>query len=58
MVKLSRDYGAMITLMALAIAFVPHWLVWVMVAFTVVNALFLLASIAAAARTSLRPPTD
>ena len=58
LVKLSRDYGAMITLLALAIAFVPRWLVWVMVAFTVVNVVFLLASIAAAARTSLRPPTD
>ena len=56
--KLSRDYGAMITLLALAIAFVPSWLIWVMIAFTVVNALFLLASIAAAARTSLRAPTQ
>jgi phosphatidylglycerophosphate synthase len=56
MVKLSRDYSVMITLLALAIALVPDWLVWVMVAFTAVNALFLLASIAAAARTSLRPP--
>jgi hypothetical protein len=43
----------MITLLALAIAFVPGWLVWVMVAFTVVNVGFLLASIAAAAKSSL-----
>jgi phosphatidylglycerophosphate synthase len=54
-VKLARDYGAMITLLALVIALVPSWLIWVMVAFTVVNVLFLLASIAAAARASLRP---
>jgi phosphatidylglycerophosphate synthase len=56
-IKLSRDYGAMITLLALAIAFLPRALVWVMVAFTVVNVVFLLASIAAAARSSLRAPT-
>lgn len=53
--KLSRDYSAMITLLALTIAIVPRWLIWVMVAFTAVNALFLLASIAATARASLRP---
>jgi phosphatidylglycerophosphate synthase len=55
LIKLSRDYSAMITLLALVIAIVPSWLIWVMVAFTVVNALFLLASIAAAARASMRP---
>jgi phosphatidylglycerophosphate synthase len=54
-VKLVRDYGAMITLLSLAIALVPSWVIWIMVALTVVNGLFLLASIAAAARTSLRP---
>jgi phosphatidylglycerophosphate synthase len=53
-IKLSRDYSAMITLLALVIALVPGWLIWVMLAFTVVNALFLLASIAAAARASMR----
>jgi phosphatidylglycerophosphate synthase len=55
--KLSRDYGAMITVLALAIALVPKWLIWVMVALAAVNALFLLASIAAAAKASLRAPT-
>lgn len=54
--KLSRDYGAMITLMGLAIALVPAWLVRVMVAFTAVNVLFLVASIAAATAKSLAPP--
>jgi phosphatidylglycerophosphate synthase len=53
-IKLSRDYGALITLLALIIAFVPSWLIWIMVAFTAVNGLFLLASIAAAARTAMR----
>jgi len=55
LVKLSRDYGAMITLLGLAIALVPGWLIWIMVGFTALNALFLLASIAAAARAALRP---
>jgi phosphatidylglycerophosphate synthase len=53
-IKLSRDFSAMITLIALVIAFVPKFLVWVMVAFTAVNVLFLLASIAATARESIR----
>jgi phosphatidylglycerophosphate synthase len=57
-IKLSRDYGAMITLMGLGIAFIPRYLVWVMVAFTVVNALFLIASIAAATQKSIRPSDD
>lgn len=54
--KLVRDYGAVVTVLALAIAFVPRWTVWLMVAFTVVNGGMLLASIAASARASLRPP--
>jgi hypothetical protein len=56
-VKLVRDYGAVVTVLALAIAFAPRWTVWLMVAFTVVNGLFLVASIASAARASL-PPTE
>ena len=55
LVKLSRDYGAMITLMGLGIAVIPRYVVWIMVAFTVVNAVFLAASIAAATAKSLRP---
>lgn len=54
-VKLVRDYGAVVTVLALAIAFVPRWTVWLMVAFSAVNGLMLLASIAAAARASLAP---
>jgi len=44
-----------VTVLALAIALVPRWTVWVMAAFTVVNGLFLVASIGAAARASLPP---
>jgi phosphatidylglycerophosphate synthase len=53
-VKLVRDYGAVVTVLALSIAFVPRWTVWLMAAFTAVNGLMLLASIAATARVSLR----
>jgi phosphatidylglycerophosphate synthase len=55
LVKLVRDYGAVVTVIALVIAFVPQWTVWLMVAFTVVNGLFLVASIAAAARSAWSP---
>ena len=41
------------TVIGLALAFAPQWMVWVLVAFTIVNGAFLLASIAATARTSL-----
>jgi phosphatidylglycerophosphate synthase len=54
LVKLIRDYGAVVTVIALVLAFVPQWTVWLMVAFTVVNGVFLLVSIAASARASLR----
>lgn len=54
LVKLVRDYGALITVIALVVAFLPGWTEWLMVAFTAINGLFLLASIAAAARASLR----
>lgn len=53
-VKLVRDYGAMITVIPLVLAVVPAWSVWLMVLFTAVNGLFLLASIATAGRASLR----
>jgi phosphatidylglycerophosphate synthase len=54
-VKLVRDYGAVITGIALVIAFAPQWTIWVMVAFTLANGLFLLAAIAIAARASVAP---
>ncbi|MCI4063285.1 CDP-alcohol phosphatidyltransferase family protein [Micromonospora sp. R77] len=52
--KLVRDYGAVIFLAGLVLTFAPALTVWVIVAFTVVNGGFLLASIAFSARASLR----
>jgi phosphatidylglycerophosphate synthase len=52
-VKLVRDYGAVVLLAGLVLTFVPQWTVAVVWAFTVVNGLFLLASIAFSARASL-----
>ncbi|MEV1333559.1 CDP-alcohol phosphatidyltransferase family protein [Micromonospora costi] len=54
LVKLVRDYGAVIFVAALVLLFAPALTLWVMVAFTVVNGGFLLASIAFSARASLR----
>ncbi|MGA3489678.1 CDP-alcohol phosphatidyltransferase family protein [Micromonosporaceae bacterium DT55] len=53
LVKLVRDYGAVIFVAALVLLFAPALTVWVMVAFSVVNGGFLLASIAFSARSSL-----
>lgn len=54
LVKLIRDYGAVIFVAGLVLTFAPALVVWVIVAFTVVNGGFLLASIAFSARASLR----
>jgi phosphatidylglycerophosphate synthase len=54
LVKLVRDYGAVVTVIGLVLAFVPQWTVGLMVAFVAVNGGFLFASIAAAARASMR----
>ncbi|WP_229399206.1 CDP-alcohol phosphatidyltransferase family protein [Micromonospora okii] len=53
LVKLVRDYGAVIFVAALVLAFAPALVFWVIVAFTIVNGGFLLASIAFSARASL-----
>ncbi|BCJ27166.1 hypothetical protein Asera_12740 [Actinocatenispora sera] len=53
-VKLIRDYGAMLLLIGLVLAAWPAGMIWVMVLFALVNCLFLAASIAAAGRASLR----
>ncbi|MER7461057.1 CDP-alcohol phosphatidyltransferase family protein [Micromonospora sp. NPDC126480] len=52
--KLVRDYGAVILVAALVLLVAPALTLWVVVAFTVVNGGFLLASIAFSARASLR----
>jgi phosphatidylglycerophosphate synthase len=53
-VKLIRDYGAMLFLIGLVLAVWPAGMIWVMVLFSLVNCVFLAASIAAAGRASLR----
>ena len=52
-VKLIRDYGAVVALIGLVLAFVPQWTIWLVAGFTTINGLFLVASVAAAARASL-----
>jgi phosphatidylglycerophosphate synthase len=54
LVKLIRDYGAVIFVAGLVLTVAPDWTIWVIVAFTVINGGFLLASIAFSARASLR----
>jgi hypothetical protein len=54
LVKLVRDYGAVILVAGLVLMFVPQWTIVVLWFFTVVNGGFLLASIAFSARASLR----
>jgi phosphatidylglycerophosphate synthase len=59
LVKLVRDYGAVILVAGAVLTFAPGWTIVVIWAFTAVNGLFLVASIGFAARSSLptrRPP--
>jgi phosphatidylglycerophosphate synthase len=53
LIKLVRDYGAVVTVIGLGLALVPAWTVWLMAAFVLVNGGFLVVSIAASARASL-----
>jgi phosphatidylglycerophosphate synthase len=53
-VKLARDYGAVILVAGAALTFVPQWTVVVLWGFTAVNGAFLLASIAFSARAAYR----
>lgn len=54
LVKLIRDYGAVIFVAALVLVFAPGLASWLVVALTVINGGFLLAGIAFAARAALR----
>ena len=56
LVKLVRDYGAVIALSGVVLTIAPQWMVWVISAFTLINAAFLAASILFAGRQSLKPP--
>jgi phosphatidylglycerophosphate synthase len=53
-VKLVRDYGAVILVAGLVLTIAPQWTVTVLWAFTMINGLFLLASIGFSARAALR----
>jgi phosphatidylglycerophosphate synthase len=52
--KLIRDYGAVVALCGLVLTVVPGQIVWIMVAFSAVNGLFLIASVMHSARNALR----
>jgi phosphatidylglycerophosphate synthase len=54
LVKLVRDYGAVIALAGLVLTLAPQWTVWFISLFTLVNAAFLAASVMFSARESLR----
>ncbi len=53
-VKLVRDYGAVIALAGLVLTVAPQWTIFVIGAFTLVNGAFLAASIAFAGRAALK----
>jgi phosphatidylglycerophosphate synthase len=53
-VKLIRDYGAVIAAAGVVLTVAPAWTIWVVGAFTLVNGGFLGASIAFSAREALR----
>lgn len=53
--KLVRDYGAVTALAGVVLTVAPHWTVWLVAAFTLINAAFLAASILHAGRQSLKP---
>lgn len=55
--KLVRDYGFIVTVIAATILIAPSTMMWIMVGFVVVNGGFLMASIGQAARTAWRSST-
>jgi len=56
LVKLVRDYGAMIALAGAVLTVAPQWTIWLIALCTLLNAGFLAASIAFAGRQALRYP--
>jgi hypothetical protein len=52
--KLVRDYGAVITVAGVVLTVAPQWTIWLVGAFTLVNAAFLAASILHSGRQSLK----
>ena len=53
-VKLLRDYGALVLVAGLIVLFYPSWLIWYLISLILINSAFLIASIAQAARLALR----
>jgi phosphatidylglycerophosphate synthase len=53
-VKLVRDYGAVIAVAGVVLTLAPQWTIWFVGLFTLVNAAFLAASVVFAAREALR----
>ncbi|HEV8172779.1 MAG TPA: CDP-alcohol phosphatidyltransferase family protein [Actinoplanes sp.] len=53
-VKLVRDYGAVIALAGVVLTVAPQWTIWLVALFTLINGGFLAASIAFAGRQALR----
>jgi phosphatidylglycerophosphate synthase len=53
-IKLVRDYGAVVLVAGLVLTLAPQWTIWVVGIFTLINAAFLAASIAFAGREALR----
>jgi phosphatidylglycerophosphate synthase len=54
LVKLVRDYGAVIAVAGVLLTVAPQWAVWLIGAFTLINGAFLAASIAFSGRAALR----
>ena len=54
LVKLVRDYGAVIALAGLVLTVAPQWTIWFVGLFTLVNAAFLAASVMFSGREALR----
>ena len=55
-VKLVRDYGAVIAVAGIVLTLAPQWTIWLVGAFTLINAAFLGASILFAGRQALKTP--
>ena len=53
-VKLVRDYGAVVALAGVGLTIAPQWTIWYIGLFTLVNAAFLAASVLFSAREALR----
>jgi len=58
LIKLVRDYGAVITVAGIVLTVAPQLTIWLIGAFTLINAGFLAASILFSSRQALKPPAS